>query len=236
MAQASSAGAAGVTCSSSSLAGLQTTLYLGNLDAKRDWGHARCYVKGMWAMLQQERPIKRSRMMLADQRWRQCDGHRSCECVVMLVGVALNRLMIVSMSTCSYLALVYKHYCIVSHETHSSPPFPTRRAMPLSQLARCGQRRLLASSNSRSSSLLPRHRLAGTSFPSSSSSFLLARGLASAAVVRFGGGRSEYLACATWRDSACVYVCGGNVCIRLNQYLRLLCDQELGHGLACVSC
>lgn len=34
--------------------GLQTTLYLGNLDAKRDWGHARCYVKGMWAMLQQE--------------------------------------------------------------------------------------------------------------------------------------------------------------------------------------
>ncbi|MBF0311059.1 MAG: GDP-mannose 4,6-dehydratase [Magnetococcales bacterium] len=31
-------------------------LYLGNLDAKRDWGHARDYVEGMWLMLQQERP------------------------------------------------------------------------------------------------------------------------------------------------------------------------------------
>jgi GDPmannose 4,6-dehydratase len=34
--------------------GLQTTLYLGNLDAKRDWGHARDYVEGMWLMLQQD--------------------------------------------------------------------------------------------------------------------------------------------------------------------------------------
>ena len=33
---------------------LQGKMYLGNLDAKRDWGHARDYVKGMWAMLQQE--------------------------------------------------------------------------------------------------------------------------------------------------------------------------------------
>ena len=33
--------------------GLQQTLYLGNLDAKRDWGHAREYVRGMWQMLQQ---------------------------------------------------------------------------------------------------------------------------------------------------------------------------------------
>mmetsp|Transcript_4259 Transcript_4259/g.6562 ORF Transcript_4259/g.6562 Transcript_4259/m.6562 type:complete len:361 (+) Transcript_4259:81-1163(+) len=32
--------------------GLQRTLYLGNLDAKRDWGHARDYVQGMWMMLQ----------------------------------------------------------------------------------------------------------------------------------------------------------------------------------------
>ena len=32
--------------------GLQETLYLGNLDAKRDWGHARDYVEGMWRMLQ----------------------------------------------------------------------------------------------------------------------------------------------------------------------------------------
>lgn len=36
--------------------GLQNTLYLGNLDAKRDWGHARDYVKMMWLMLQQEQP------------------------------------------------------------------------------------------------------------------------------------------------------------------------------------
>jgi GDPmannose 4,6-dehydratase len=32
------------------------TLYLGNLDAKRDWGHARDYVEGMWMMLQQPTP------------------------------------------------------------------------------------------------------------------------------------------------------------------------------------
>ncbi len=32
------------------------TLYLGNLDAKRDWGHARDYVEGMWMMLQQPAP------------------------------------------------------------------------------------------------------------------------------------------------------------------------------------
>ena len=36
--------------------GLQEKLYLGNLDAKRDWGHARDYVKGMWAILQQGKP------------------------------------------------------------------------------------------------------------------------------------------------------------------------------------
>ncbi|BDQ35467.1 GDP-mannose 4,6-dehydratase [Pseudodesulfovibrio portus] len=36
--------------------GLQEELYLGNLDAKRDWGHARDYVKAMWLMLQQETP------------------------------------------------------------------------------------------------------------------------------------------------------------------------------------
>jgi GDPmannose 4,6-dehydratase len=36
--------------------GLQEQLYLGNLDAKRDWGHAREYVKGMWLMLQQPEP------------------------------------------------------------------------------------------------------------------------------------------------------------------------------------
>ena len=36
--------------------GLQTTVYLGNIDAKRDWGHARDYVEGMWRMLQQDTP------------------------------------------------------------------------------------------------------------------------------------------------------------------------------------
>ncbi len=36
--------------------GLQDKLYLGNLDAKRDWGHARDYVEMMWLMLQQEQP------------------------------------------------------------------------------------------------------------------------------------------------------------------------------------
>lgn len=34
--------------------GLQKTIYLGNIDAKRDWGHAKDYVKAMWMMLQQE--------------------------------------------------------------------------------------------------------------------------------------------------------------------------------------
>jgi len=36
--------------------GLQDTLYLGNLDAKRDWGHAKDYVEMQWLMLQQEHP------------------------------------------------------------------------------------------------------------------------------------------------------------------------------------
>ena len=36
--------------------GLQSKLYLGNLDALRDWGHARDFVEGMWMILQQERP------------------------------------------------------------------------------------------------------------------------------------------------------------------------------------
>jgi GDPmannose 4,6-dehydratase len=34
--------------------GLQDTFYLGNMDAKRDWGHAKDYVEGMWRILQQE--------------------------------------------------------------------------------------------------------------------------------------------------------------------------------------
>jgi GDPmannose 4,6-dehydratase len=36
--------------------GLQSELFLGNLDARRDWGHARDYIEMQWLMLQQERP------------------------------------------------------------------------------------------------------------------------------------------------------------------------------------
>lgn len=36
--------------------GLQDKLYIGNLDAKRDWGHAKDYIEAMWLMLQQEKP------------------------------------------------------------------------------------------------------------------------------------------------------------------------------------
>ncbi|MDH4182593.1 MAG: GDP-mannose 4,6-dehydratase [Nitrospinota bacterium] len=39
------------------LSGKQDCLYLGNLDAKRDWGHAKDYVEGMWLMLQGGRPL-----------------------------------------------------------------------------------------------------------------------------------------------------------------------------------
>ena len=38
------------------LKGEQDKLFLGNLDAKRDWGHAKDYVEGMWLMLQQDKP------------------------------------------------------------------------------------------------------------------------------------------------------------------------------------
>lgn len=38
------------------LRGLDDRLYLGNLDAKRDWGYAKDYVEGMWLMLQQDAP------------------------------------------------------------------------------------------------------------------------------------------------------------------------------------
>jgi GDPmannose 4,6-dehydratase len=37
-------------------AGLQSELYLGNMDAKRDWGHARDYIEMQWLMLQQDKP------------------------------------------------------------------------------------------------------------------------------------------------------------------------------------
>lgn len=36
--------------------GLEETIYLGNIDAKRDWGYAKDFVEGMWLMLQQDKP------------------------------------------------------------------------------------------------------------------------------------------------------------------------------------
>ena len=36
--------------------GMEDRLYLGNIDAKRDWGHARDYVEGMWRIVQQDKP------------------------------------------------------------------------------------------------------------------------------------------------------------------------------------
>ena len=36
--------------------GLQECIYLGNIDAKRDWGHARDYIEGMWLMVQKDEP------------------------------------------------------------------------------------------------------------------------------------------------------------------------------------
>jgi GDPmannose 4,6-dehydratase len=38
------------------VAGKQKKIYMGNLDAKRDWGYAKDYVRAMWLMLQQEQP------------------------------------------------------------------------------------------------------------------------------------------------------------------------------------
>ena len=36
--------------------GIQQKLYLGNLEAKRDWGHAKDYVEAMWRMMQKKQP------------------------------------------------------------------------------------------------------------------------------------------------------------------------------------
>jgi GDPmannose 4,6-dehydratase len=46
-----------ITCAAAAISlGLQEKLYLGNIDAERDWGHAKDYVEGMWLMLQQQKP------------------------------------------------------------------------------------------------------------------------------------------------------------------------------------
>lgn len=46
----------------------QDCIYLGNLNALRDWGHARDYVEAMWLMLQQDTPGTRFRLPLV--HWR----------------------------------------------------------------------------------------------------------------------------------------------------------------------
>jgi len=45
-----------ITCAVANIkVGRQKTIYLGNLDAKRDWGHARDYIEGMWMMMQTDK-------------------------------------------------------------------------------------------------------------------------------------------------------------------------------------
>ena len=64
--------------------GLQERMYLGNLDAERDWGHARDYVDGMWRMLQQETPDD---YVLATGR--TTTVRRFCEMVFSAAGIEL---------------------------------------------------------------------------------------------------------------------------------------------------
>eukprot|EP01139_Manchomonas_bermudensis_P000002 Amastigsp_a1_36393.p2 type:complete len:377 gc:universal Amastigsp_a1_36393:1207-77(-) len=66
-------------------AGVQKTLYLGNLDAKRDWGHARDYVKGMWMILQAAEP---SDFVLATGETHTV--REFCELAFAVVGVTLR--------------------------------------------------------------------------------------------------------------------------------------------------
>lgn len=65
--------------------GLQDRIYLGNLGARRDWGHARDYVHAMWLMLQQERPDDFVIATGVQHSVRQC-----CERAFAELGVALE--------------------------------------------------------------------------------------------------------------------------------------------------
>jgi GDPmannose 4,6-dehydratase len=65
--------------------GLERRLYLGNLDAARDWGHARDYVEGMYLILQQERPDD---YVLATGRTHTV--RQLCEVAFAHVGIALE--------------------------------------------------------------------------------------------------------------------------------------------------
>jgi GDPmannose 4,6-dehydratase len=59
--------------------GLQDCLYLGNLDAKRDWGHARDFVRMQWMMLQQEQPEDYVIATGTQHTVREFVDHAACE-------------------------------------------------------------------------------------------------------------------------------------------------------------
>jgi GDPmannose 4,6-dehydratase len=65
--------------------GMQKALALGNLDAKRDWGHARDYTKAMWLMLQQATP---GDYVVATGR--TVSVREFCELAFALVGLEMN--------------------------------------------------------------------------------------------------------------------------------------------------
>ena len=65
--------------------GLEPCLYLGNLDARRDWGHARDYVEGMWRILQHDTPDD---WVLATGR--TTTVRRFCEMAFEAAGIALD--------------------------------------------------------------------------------------------------------------------------------------------------
>ena len=67
--------------------GLQDALYLGNLDAERDWGFAGDYVEAMWLMLQQDEPDD-----FVDRDRRAPLGHRVPDRIVRVAGARLARL------------------------------------------------------------------------------------------------------------------------------------------------
>jgi GDPmannose 4,6-dehydratase len=63
--------------------GLQDRLYLGNLEAQRDWGHARDYVRAMWHMLQQSKPD--DYVIATGQTWSVREFLKACFSYVDLV-------------------------------------------------------------------------------------------------------------------------------------------------------
>jgi GDPmannose 4,6-dehydratase len=70
--------------------GLQDQIVLGNLEAKRDWGHARDYVKAMWLMLQQDTPAD---YVVATGR--TTSVREFCDLAFAYVGLAMNNHVVV---------------------------------------------------------------------------------------------------------------------------------------------